>query len=559
MTRRTRTLYLALIASILLHVIFVAVSPYIRLAGVKHAIIASQKLFRIRGLEGRAGDISIAREEDDTQPAIKMSHETTGIDEVLFEKVMPVAKLEGEAIEKKKHEMKAADREDVSGSLSRKMELPDVIKAEAKKSSRRITSERRHIAGEFVSGGMVKAPAGEDGVPGELRSSEISSISPPGKGMSTPLPEPLLKTSPDPVSKEVSASKGPSRIGDYGDISPYLDVDLKTYHDPGTGENFFRVLINVKRTGDLQVMPKEVLFLVDSSKSITEQKLAEIKKGLWNAIQIFNPGDTFNILSFKGNVIKFSETPLRCTERTVESARSFIRDLESTGQTNVERALLDITQEPMRSVPSYVILISDGRPTTGLVDSRNIIQEITRSNDMKRPIFCFGGGSRVNRYLLEFISYQNRAWSGFASSNADIDTAFVGFYREIKDPLLINVRYRSNGLRQDEIFPKYLTDFYMGKPFAIYGRYGEEDIFSMQLLGEIKGATKEFIFAKSLKDASPGDKDIARQWAFRRIYYLISRDSMGLGDPVGLKNEISALCERFGINTSYDLDDTGKD
>ena len=85
--------------------------------------------------------------------------------------------------------------------------------------------------------------------------------------------------------------------------------------------------------------------------------------------------------------------------------------------------------------------------------------------------------------------------------------------------------------------------------------FTDEDVFTVQILGEINGTTKEFIFKGSLKDAEKGGEDIARRWAFMKIYYLISRNTMGIGDPNRLRSMIDELSRKYNITTPYDIED----
>ena len=280
-------------------------------------------------------------------------------------------------------------------------------------------------------------------------------------------------------------------------------------------------------------------------------ELKAVKNVLWE----LNPYDRFNVVAFRGDVVRFKEQSVPVSDLDLYEADLFIKKLVAVGQTDVNSALLDIVSNHVTFSPSYVMLMSDGRPTKGVLDSRHIIQEITRKNSMERPIFCFGGGARVNRYLLDFISYQNRAWSSIAPTSYEITDYFNDFYRQIKDPLLVNVRYRVNKLDAEEIYPKFLSDFYRGRPFVLYGRYDKEDVFSIQLLGQIRGETKEVIHTDSLKEAEEGDANVAKEWAFTKIYHLISQLAMGMGDPVRLRREINSLSKKYDIITPYDLKD----
>ncbi|VAW11586.1 hypothetical protein MNBD_BACTEROID05-149, partial [hydrothermal vent metagenome] len=54
----------------------------------------------------------------------------------------------------------------------------------------------------------------------------------------------------------------------------------------------------------------------------------------------------------------------------------------------------------------------------------------------------------------------------------------------------------------------------------------------------------------SLKQATPGDFQIARDWAFNKIYHLIGK-LQNKGDNSIILKEINELSEKFGIKTPY--------
>ena len=119
--------------------------------------------------------------------------------------------------------------------------------------------------------------------------------------------------------------------------------------------------------------------------------------------------------------------------------------------------------------------------------------------------------------------------------------------------MLLDVRYRVSGLDIGKMYPKFLSDFYKGRPFVIYGKYSDEKDFSFQLLGSVNDTTKEFIFNASLQNAIPAGEEIAREWAFTKVYHLISEQTMGIGNSARLQKEITELSAQYDITTPYDL------
>ncbi|MFH1799190.1 MAG: VWA domain-containing protein [Candidatus Omnitrophota bacterium] len=534
---------IAVAMSIMAHGAFFAVSPYVFLTGMNQAMSEARKIFRMKEVDETPRDVSLFEKTPGEIPLLKMTLRVTPLERAKFDRIFLEEK------EKSDFELQRK-KEKIGGALAPEPDnfsVENVLKIESEKEKKDVAPLKRPIARKFLGEETVSSVVVSDESSRKLpyvRQEDSFDVSEQNEDVWQPGSIEIFKSE----DESFSSSQGPLRVGEYEDISKYLDVKLSSYTSPETGEKYFKLVIFVKKADEMKVIPKEVIFVIDSSKSITEKKLSYIKRNLVKCLENYNQGDCFNIAAFKGNLVKFKEKSVSINKETIDKIKPFIDQLEAVGQTDVENALLKIINEPQTVNPSYIVLVSDGRPTVGIVDSRGIIQQITRDNKMARPIFCFGGGLKVNRYLLEFMSYQNRAWSSFTGG-------FSEFYKEIKDPLLLDVSYRIKGINAAEIFPKYLSDFYMGKPFVLYGRVTDEDMFSMQLLGSAGGARKEYIFKQSFKSAVPGNADIAKEWAFRKIYYIISRNTMGLDDPVELRKEIDRLSQKYKIKTPYNIAD----
>lgn len=348
-----------------------------------------------------------------------------------------------------------------------------------------------------------------------------------------------------------SVGNAPRGRGGYGSAEQYLTVDVDTYEDPADHMKYFRISIFAGPHADkMIVLPKEVTFLIDCSLSIQPERIDEFKKGLQLALRSLNPGDTFNIGRFRQATEWLSQVPLQPNAQSIDRAARFVGSIQASDATDVYRAFQGVIKNQPGMQPSYIMLLSDGKPSIGVTDSRDIITKINHSNKGLRPIFCFSGGARVNRYLLDFLSYGNRGWSEYAERTGGLGKALGLFYNKIKDPILLNLRYRFSNLDITEVYPKQLPDFYKGAAFTLYGTYTDEKEFSMQLLGESKNETMEFIFTDSLSDVRRGDKSIAREWAFNKVYYLIGKMAERKDDKDALR-QIEELCGKFDIKTPY--------
>ena len=341
------------------------------------------------------------------------------------------------------------------------------------------------------------------------------------------------------------------RQADFTDLNEYLICGLATYTDPQDGKKYYRVSIRAGKDADsLPRIPKEIVFMADCSLSIQPERLDAFKNGLSYALNHLHPDDAFNVMAFKERIMWFRPQSVKPTKANINEALQFVGRLTAGEGTDAYKALYECIKVKENMIPSYIVLFSDGRPTYGVTNSRRIINEISNINQGKRPIFAFSGGLRVNRYFLDFISYKNRGWTEYATRTHYIPKQIAMMYEKIKDPILLNLRYRVSGLDPDQIFPKSLPDFYRNAEFTLYGMYEDESEFSLQLLGEAgDDEVNEFIVVGNLEEARQGDKDISRNWAFNKIYYLIGH--LDGKDNKKTIDEINSLCNKFSITTPY--------
>ncbi len=367
-------------------------------------------------------------------------------------------------------------------------------------------------------------------------------------GPSSPM---QVANGPDQFQVMQKSSAGLSRKLKAADLGTTLIYELTKYQDPKSGQKYFKLVVKVKdATANFPVVPKEIIFLVDASESIGEVRLKQFQEGLNYSLNHLNPDDRFNILIFKDKTIPFSPQSLKPEPDNIKKAIQFLEDLKSGSRTDVYDALQTSMDFQNSFEPSYRVLLSDGFPTKGVTNSRQVINEISDMNNGKFSVFSFGGGVNISQYMLDFLAYKNRGWSQTVDREYLIGKEFAKLSDRIKDPLLLHLRYRINGLNEKEVFPQILPDFFKGSEFVIYGTFKDENKFVVQVLGNALGETKEFIVNAALDDAAAGNKDIARQWAFHKVYHLISELKFN-EDNQALIKEIDDLCAKFEIVTPY--------
>jgi len=393
-----------------------------------------------------------------------------------------------------------------------------------------------------LTGGQGEAPSGPD-------------PSQPLVQLDLPTSMPRLAPESEPLRAPVQqAMDAAKEEREYAFMDGLLDLELRTWRNPGEPEGYFELRITPKKGESIPVLPKDVSFVVDASSSIPQHKLNITVKGLRAALKQLKPEDRFNVVIFRDAPQYFQPGAVPATKENLQAAGKFLDDLASVGQTDVFKALQPmVQQQPREGMPGVVVVVSDGRPTAGLQDSRAIINGLTSDNSNGNGVYAFGGGKTVNRYLLDLLAYRNKGAAQVAPDIEDIEKGLPQFFLTLRDPILVDLQADIGRVDMGNVFPQSMPDFFQGQAVALYGRYNpeEDETFALRLAGKAGAEKKEVIFSTGFDEAKEGTRDIARGWAFQKAYHIIGRISRE-GETPELLNELKQLRAEYGVRTSYD-------
>jgi len=340
----------------------------------------------------------------------------------------------------------------------------------------------------------------------------------------------------------------------YETMDDLLDIRVESYIPPEGGDGYFRIQITPRHGTGLEVLPRDITFVIDASRSIQQRKMDRIARGLREPIWRMRDEDRFQIIVFRDTATRFRRDWAEATTENREAAHSFVERVETRGGTDIYNALRDVLETSSRpGIPSIVVLISDGYPTAGVVDGRTLINRISEDNHGKHTIFAFGGGRAIDRYFLELLAYRNRGDVHVAPSISAVSEHLPSFLNQLQDPVLVDLEADYGRIDSERIFPKELPDFYLERPVNVYGRFDpdSETVLTMRLAGWSGEDRKEVVFGADLMEALTDNSNIARGWGFRKVYNLIGEIARQ-GETPSLMNELHSVSQRYDIRTTYD-------
>ncbi|MEA2012107.1 MAG: VWA domain-containing protein [Verrucomicrobiota bacterium] len=334
-------------------------------------------------------------------------------------------------------------------------------------------------------------------------------------------------------------------------IDSMLDIKFFVYPTKNPAEGFFRIDISTNANADkMDSIGKDILFLVDSSNSISVSKLRTFREGLLKSIPLWNPQDRFNIATFKTKPYLCFDNYKRVTKKNKEDAIDFIESIHRSGKTNVYAGLAPFLVKPRLKTkrPLMIYLLTDGISTTSKSVSNNeFLQNLLAKNKGDISISCFSSGKDINRFLLEMIAYKNRGRSVHTNQLHQCTPAIKAMVSSTSDIVLSKLEFQIVGIPKKNVYPKKLPHIFRNEIFSVYGKYPEDtEVIVIRITGFDKnGNKKEFIFQSKIKNATKTGTKIAKMWASHKIFYLISEKSVNPTQEIYQK--IRSLSDLYGI------------
>jgi Ca-activated chloride channel family protein len=335
-----------------------------------------------------------------------------------------------------------------------------------------------------------------------------------------------------------------------------LGVNLLTYKT-GNDDGYFLLLASPGMdTKEKRVVPKDVVFVLDTSGSMTSKKLDQARKALQFCVENLNENDRFEIVRFSTEVEPLFDKLVEANSRNRDQAEDFIKSLRPMGGTAIDDALKKaLALQPAQMAgalrPFVVIFLTDGRPTIGETDENRILAAVKNANEGRTRIFCFGIGTDVNTHLLDKITEETRAFSQYVLPEEDIEVKLSNFYAKIKDPVLADPTIKFTGdVRVSKLYHAPLPDLFRGDQLVLVGRYSGKGDSAIVLEGLANGAKRKFTYEVNFPRTAEDHEFIPRLWATRRVGYLLDEIRLR-GENAELRDEVTDLARKYGIVTPY--------
>ena len=335
-----------------------------------------------------------------------------------------------------------------------------------------------------------------------------------------------------------------------------VGLSLLTYRPDPNKDGYFALLAAPAfKNPNANAIPKDVVFVIDTSGSMSGPKIEQGRKALQFCINTLNPGDHFDIMRFSTEAEPLFGTLTTASDDNRKKPSDFAATLHADGGTAIDEALKkSLAERPASNAGRLFMLVfmTDGQPTIG-EENPDVILSHVKDESQGAPvrIFSFGVGEDVNTKLLDQVAEQTRGYCQYVLPNENLELSMSTFWSKVQDPVLANLKLETGSVTVSKLYPKELPDLFKGDQLVAFGTYSHAGKTALTLTGTIDGQPQTFSQDVTFDEQTDDGKDwIAKLWATRRIGYLL--DDMRLhGENKELKDEIVELARRWGVVTPY--------
>lgn len=301
--------------------------------------------------------------------------------------------------------------------------------------------------------------------------------------------------------------------------------------------------------------PRELIFIIDSSGSMSGSSMAQAKEALIKALGRLEDTDRFNIIDFDDRFDPLFDSAMPAIETNISFAKGFIKKIKADGGTQMLSPIayaLTSRDSNSKNYLRQVVFITDGQ-----VGNETTIFTSVQTNIKDDRFFTIGIGSAPNSYLLTKLADFGRGAFTYIGSQSEVRQKMDDLFVKLESPALTDINVSFPPEINAELALDVIYDLYAGETITA--------VYKMNALPNslaITGRTIDGDFSKNIAiNSSKNTKGLDILWARRKIdrltdihnnAYTSRVENLSKKDIIGLALEYH-LVSRFTSLVAVDI------
>jgi Ca-activated chloride channel family protein len=323
-------------------------------------------------------------------------------------------------------------------------------------------------------------------------------------------------------------------------------VNVQTYRtgEPGEPGYFESSALLRGPANQTASTPRSVVVLFDTSLSMQWEKLERSFQALEAALRALKPTDTLNVVTFNSVADRFSPKPVAAAPDAIAKALDFVRATRLRGGTNLQRAFATAFEQTQPG--SYIVLLSDGESTEGIVPSKRFEDWLEKTWSglpaTQRPsLYTLAIGDDADVRLMQRISAHNGVFEQIGSAEP-LDFKLAAFIRKIGVTPLNRVQLTVNPKANTSLIYRLGQDNFPGARAAWVGRYNQPSVADFTISNVTAHVTLPAIETQHVY--------LPAAWARARVDALLEKIDREGEDKASI-DEIIRLSRKYIFVTPY--------
>ena len=219
-------------------------------------------------------------------------------------------------------------------------------------------------------------------------------------------------------------------------------------------------------------IPREAIFVIDTSGSMQGASIAQAREALELAIGRLSGADRFNVIEFNSYARALYPAARQATPDNIAGAVRWVRELRAQGGTEMAKALdlaLDGRETPGRI--RQIMFLTDGA-----VGNEDPLLRMIRERLGDSRLFTVGIGSAPNSHFMTKAAQFGAGTFTYIGRIEEVKDKMDALFAKLESPVLKGVSIDWGGAEGVEAWPKQVPDLYAGEPVMV--------LFSAERLGE---------------------------------------------------------------------------
>ena len=257
--------------------------------------------------------------------------------------------------------------------------------------------------------------------------------------------------------------------------------------------------------------PRELIFIIDSSGSMSGSSMTQAKKALINALDRLKDTDRFNIIDFDDSFYPLFDSAMPAIDMNKSNAKRFLNKVSADGGTEMLSPISYALRSRDANSKNYlrqVVFITDGQ-----AGNETSIFNSVETNIKDDRFFTIGIGSAPNSYLLTKLADFGRGAFTYIGSQSEVRQKMDDLFVKLESPALTDIKVSFPPEINAELALDVIYDLYAGETITA--------IYKMNALPNslaITGKTIDGDFSKNITiNSSKNTKGLDILWARRKI------------------------------------------